>query len=538
MQDFARRNLVLPAAIALVAAGAVVLLWQALRSDHVARVANVTEATSYGTRSELARRLIVQLESLEALADSWISASAERPDVKGPLAAIRFEGVEVIAWSGDDGARFVATSSDPESSLVPTDSQWAAVAPLIAEAEAATKAAAVGPYVDDDGHATFRYYSPVRRGARHGTLVAVIDAHDLLAALLVDEASGYEIRVSCCDGVELYRRDAADDALPSAWTHDGWIVPAPGLLWNVRHRPLPELRAVLDTSAVDSVLIVGLALALLLGGLVFETRRANDRAAAANAAEQRLRVLHRELEERVIGRTQKLGEVLRDLNTINLAVSHDLRSPLNAISLVTGQLEASNRDEVARPRLAKIAANVARMTAMLNRLLGYARTAAFGAELEEVDMHALAEKVVREQSLDAHTVTIAAMPSALADRVIVHILLSNLVANAVQHARAGRALRIEIGSRGSDDGIPAYFVRDNGLGLDAALAAQLFKPLRDRQRDPGSGGLGLGLAIAARVVDRHGGRIWVESEPGRGTTFLFTLQPGPNAADAPEPDDE
>jgi signal transduction histidine kinase len=538
MQDFTRRNLVLPAAIALVAASAMVLLWQTLRSNHVARVASVTDATSYATRSELARRLIVQLQSLEALADSWISAETERPDVKGALAAIRFEGVEVVAWSGDDGARFVATSANPESSHVPTEAQWAEVAPFIAEAERATKATAVGPYVDDAGHSTFRYYSPVRRGLRYGTLVAVIDAHDLLDALLVDEAVGYEIRVSCCDGVELYRRGAADDGLPSAWTRDGWIAPAPGLVWNVRHRPSPDLPAHLDTSAVDSVLIVGLALAMLLGGLVFETRRANDRAAAANAAEQRLRVLHRELEERVIARTQKLGEVLRDLNTINLAVSHDLRSPLNAISLVAGQLEASNRDEVARPRLEKIAANVTRMTAMLNRLLGYARTAAFGAELEDVDMRALAEQVVREQSLDAHTVTIAAVPPALADRVIVHILLSNLVANAVQHAGAGRSLRIDIGSRGMDGDVPAYFVRDNGLGLDASLAAQLFKPLRDRQGAQGSGGLGLGLAIAARAVHRHGGRIWVESEPGRGTTFLFTLQPEPNAADAHERDDD
>jgi signal transduction histidine kinase len=538
MLDFARRNLVLPVAIALVAASAVVLLWQALRNDHEERVSNLTQVTSYATRSELARRLIAQLGSLEALADSWISAEADRPDIKGPLAAIRFEGVDIVAWSGDDGARFVATSANPESSHVPTNPEWAAVAPFITEAETAATATAVGPFVDAEGHATFRYYSPVRRGGRYGTLVAVIDSYDLLAALLVDEAVGYEIRVSCCDGVELYRRGAAEEGVPSAWTHDGWIAPAPGLIWNVRHRPSPELQADLDTSGVDSVLIVGLALAMLLGLLVFETRRANDRAAAANAAEHRLRVLHRELEERVIARTQKLGEVLRDLNTINLAVSHDLRSPLNAISLVAGQLDASNSDEIARQRLGKIAANVARMTAMLNRLLGYARTAAFGAELEDVDMGALAEQVVREQSLDAQSVTIAALPPALADRAIVHILLSNLVANAVQHARAGRALRIEVGSRSTDGGVPAYFVRDNGPGLDAALAAQLFKPLRDRQGAQGSGGLGLGLAIAARAVDRHGGRIWVESEPGRGTTFLFTLQPEPNAADAPEPDDE
>jgi signal transduction histidine kinase len=537
MQDFRARNLLLPVAIAVVAAGAIVLLWLALRTTHVMRVANVTEATSYATRSELARRVMVQLESLEALADSWISAWSERPDVQAPLAAIRFEGVEIVAWSGDDGARFVATSADPASSHVPTDAQWAVVAPFIAEAETARTATTVGPFADASGHPTFRYYSPVQRGARHGTLVAVIDAHDLLDALLIDEAIGYEIRVTCCDGVELYSRGAADEGLPSAWTRDGWIAPAPGLVWNVRHRPSPELRADLDTSALDSVLIVGLALAALLGGLVFETRRANDRAAAANAAEQRVRSLHRDLEDRVIARTQKVGGILRDLNTINLAVSHDLRSPLNAISLVTGQLEASNPDEVTRQRLAKIAANVTRMTAMLNRLLGYASTAAFESELEEVDMRMLAEQVAREQSLDSQTVTIGALPLALADRVIVHILLSNLVANAVRHARAGRSLRIEIGSRNTEAGIPAYFVRDNGVGLDAALADQLFKPLRDRQRGQG-GGLGLGLAIAARAVDRHRGRIWVETERGRGATFLFTLQPEPGAADPAGEDDD
>jgi len=117
--------------------------------------------------------------------------------------------------------------------------------------------------------------------------------------------------------------------------------------------------------------------------------------------------------------------------------------------------------------------------------------------------------------------------------VIVHILLSNLVANAAQHGR-GRVLHIEIGSRGTEGEVPTYFVRDNGPGLDAALAAQLFKPLPDRQRASGNGGLGLGLAIAARAVDRHGGRIWIESEPGGGTTFLFTLRPETGSTDADE----
>jgi signal transduction histidine kinase len=146
-------------------------------------------------------------------------------------------------------------------------------------------------------------------------------------------------------------------------------------------------------------------------------------------------------------------------------------------------------------------------------------------------MRALAEQVVREQSLDVETVSIGQLPPARVDRVITHILLSNLVANAAKHGRSGRALRVEIGSIETHSGVPAYFVRDNGPGLDPELAARLFKPLPERPRT-GSSGLGLGLAIAARAVDRHGGRIWVESTPGRGATFLFTLRAPPRDDDA------
>jgi signal transduction histidine kinase len=527
MQRSARRDIVLPLAIALVAMGAVVLLWQALRSDHERRVANVAEATSYATRSELARRLMVQLESLRTLADFWISTEEDlsRPDATAPLALIRFEGMDAIAWGADGGARFLVTSVNPVAGYVPTVDEWALLAPLVEEARVAPGPMAAGPFVDADGHATFRYYLPIERWGRSGALVAVIDAHDMLAALLVDEALGYAIRVVCCDGVELYRRGQPDAELPGTWARGGWIAPAAGIRWNVTHRPSAELSADLATSAVDSVLIVGLALAFLLGVLVYETRRANERAAAANAAEARIRKLHRELEGRVMARTQKLDDVLRDLNTINLAVSHDLRSPLNAISLVTGQLQETNCDEATARRLEKIGSGVARMTQMLDRLLGYARASAFASERVDVDMRTLAERVVGEQSLDARTVAIGTLPAARVDPVITHILLSNLVANAVKHGRGSRGLRLEIGSTAGEDGVPIYYVRDYGPGLDPQLAEQLFRPLAERPKAEGKSGLGLGLAIAARAVEAHGGRIWVDSVPGRGTTFSFTLRP-------------
>ncbi len=534
MQESLRR-IALPAAIAIAAAAAVVLLWQQLRGDYQTRIASVVEATSYATRSELARRLSVQFQSLDLLADSWMSADeASQPPAELPAEVVRFQGVDAIAWVTDDGRRLLATHDRPAKGYVPSDTEWAPFVAWAAEAIAAPAATVHGPFVDGEGHGILRYYVPIQRGTRRGALLAVIDSQDLLKGLLADEAVGYELRVTCCGGAELYKRGTAEEALPAAWHRDGWIAPAPGIRWNVAHAPTRDLAAALRTTAVDSVLIVGLALAMLLGGLVFETRRANERAAAANDAEQRVRKLNRELEERVVARTQRLQDVLRDMNTINLSVSHDLRSPLNTISLAAGQLQAANQDEVAGRRLDKIVAGVARMTGMLDRLLGYARTSAFESDLEDVDMRALAAQAVREQSLDERSVSIGPLPAARADRVITHILLSNLIANAARHGRGGHGLKIEIGSRDTEAGGPAYFVRDHGPGLDPALAEQLFRPLADRPIARGTPGLGLGLAIAARAVERHGGRIWVESTPGQGTTFLFTLRPA--ATDA-EPDE-
>jgi hypothetical protein len=167
----------------------------------------------------------------------------------------------------------------------------------------------------------------------------------------------------------------------------------------------------------------------------------------------------------------------------------------------------------------------------LDRLLGYARSAAFASERADVDMRALAERVVDEQALDTRMVAIGNLPSARVDPVITHILLSNLVANAVRHGQGSRALKLEIGSTKGGDGVPVYYVSDNGPGLDPELAKQLFRPLAERPKVEGRSGLGLGLAIAARAVEAHGGRIWVDGAPGRGATFSFTLRTAATAED-------
>jgi signal transduction histidine kinase len=410
---------------------------------------------------------------------------------------------------------------------VPTENEWRAIRSSVAEAHQAESEAIVGPQIDADGHPIFRFYVPVRGERGPGVLVAVFDARDMLESLLLDQAPGYEIAVSCCDGVELYRRGTSTAEVPTAWVRAGRIAPAPGVLWSIEHRPSAALTADLGTRAIDSVLLVGLALSLLLGALLYERGRADDRAAAATAAEHAVRAMNRDLENRVAARTKDLDDVLGDLNTINLSVSHDLRSPLNAIALLAHRLRDADRGDGNAEVLAeRVLANVQRMTSIMDRLHGFSRASSFQYRIERVDMRSLAEQVVREQTAGAPvcpTIEVGDLPPTDADPAMIHVVLTNLIANALKYAaRATGEIEIEVGWC-DHDGEIAYFVRDDGPGFDEGIATELFKPML-RRPQTGSDGMGLGLAIAARVVARHDGEIWARSAPGQGATFYFTLR--------------
>lgn len=531
------RSLLAPLLTSAVTASAVVWAWQALVDGHERKMANVTEAVSYSTRSELARRLMAQFETFRDLASFW-GRHARLPANQWSEAArielSRFAGVDAIVWSEPGGPRFFTTGANLVLDHVPTEDEWQAIQSSVAEAHAAEVEAIVGPDPDAQGHPIFRFYAPVTGEGQQGVLVAIIDAHDMLESLLLDEAPGYEIGVSCCDGMQLYRRGPRVSDVPAAWVHEGRIAPAPGILWSVEHRPSAALAAEFDTRAIDSVLVIGLALSIMLGALLYERGRADDRAAAAAAAEQAVRAMNKELENRVAARTKDLNDVLGDLNTINLSVSHDLRSPLNAVSLLAQRILAAARDDQTDKLANRVLANVERMAGIMDRLHGFSRASTFDYCIEQVDMRALAEEVVREQAADAPSgavVAVTDLPPAAADRTMMHVVLTNLVGNALKYVGRESDAIIEVGSC-EHGGEIAYFVKDNGPGFDESLAADLFKPMMRLPATAAREGLGLGLAIAARVVERHGGRIWARSAPGMGATFYFTLPRPPAAAQA------
>jgi signal transduction histidine kinase len=526
-----RDPIVAPLAVSAVAATAVVLLWLGLRADHESKVAQVTEAASYATRSELAQQLIQQFRAFRELADFWSSNQRGQGVVDSAIPLVLFEGVDLIAWNEQGGARFLTDGSELAFDREPSDAEWAPLQQLL-PAERPTRTTISGPVIDADGHAIFSLIMPVSGANQQASLVGLIDAHDALSGFLADEAPGYDIRVTCCEGVELYNRGTPEARMPETWTRSGWIEPEPGMLWNVSHRPSPGLAADLTPWATNAVLFVGLAMSFLLGALVYQTKLAKNRAAAASAAEHSVRMLNRNLEDQVALRTKDLHEVLADLNTINLSVSHDLRSPLNAISLLSHRLRLQEgQPEGSKERFDRIAANVKQMANILDRLFGFSRASSFEYSIQDVDMRAIAKQVVHDQSAGDERgpqVEIGDLPHADADETMVHILLTNLVSNALKYSNGSR---IQIGHR-SQDGQSVYFVRDFGPGFDSALSEDLFKPLRRFSGNNKSEGLGLGLTIAARIAQRHGGRIWAEGKIGKGATFFFTL------AEAQRPDPE
>jgi light-regulated signal transduction histidine kinase (bacteriophytochrome) len=110
---------------------------------------------------------------------------------------------------------------------------------------------------------------------------------------------------------------------------------------------------------------------------------------------------------------------------------------------------------------------------------------------------------------------------ASGDRILLRALLSNLLGNAWKFTRGIVSARIEFGREGADE--RAFFVRDNGAGFEMAYADRLFAPFQRLHSTREFEGSGIGLALVARVVSRHGGRVWAEGSPGRGATLRFTL---------------
>jgi DNA-binding response OmpR family regulator len=246
--------------------------------------------------------------------------------------------------------------------------------------------------------------------------------------------------------------------------------------------------------------------------------------AMAELAETRAALVG-ELEQKAAALTQ----ANKELEAFSYSVSHDLRSPLRAIDGYSrilledyGQtIEASGRDCLERVRRA-----AQRMSQLIDDLLMLSRVSRMEAVREPVDLgalvHDIANTLCGQEPARRVQLEVAAGLTASGDPRLLRIALENLLGNAWKFTGTHPEPRIEFGAT-LDAEEPAYFVRDNGAGFDMRYAGKLFAPFQRLHTDDQFPGTGIGLATVQRVIQKHGGRIWVEAAPDRGATFYFTL---------------
>jgi len=234
----------------------------------------------------------------------------------------------------------------------------------------------------------------------------------------------------------------------------------------------------------------------------------------------------------------------REMDAFVYTISHDLKTPLVSLNGFSGALLKESYSQLGKEGkhyLERIQVNVVHMDALITSLLDLSRIGRVVGPIEEINVRPLLREIrdelaVRLKEAGAEFVVPEPLPTVRADRGRLRQVFANLIDNAIKYRSAERALRIEVGCR-QEAGFYRFYVADNGIGIAPRYHDQIFTPFR--KLHPETEGVGVGLAIVKKIVEHHGGRVWVESpsaefipsqaeglkagDEGTGATFYFTL---------------
>jgi two-component system sensor histidine kinase/response regulator len=242
--------------------------------------------------------------------------------------------------------------------------------------------------------------------------------------------------------------------------------------------------------------------------------------------QEHMRQLNQELEGRVLERTKQLVEANEELEAFCYSVSHDLRAPLRAITSTSMILLEENEgklDSEHIEHLLRQAHNSRRLATLIDDLLQLSRIGRRAIDKKMVNLSQLAQEVAADVAMrEWHAppkVDVDPEMYAECDAGLMRLLFENLLDNAFKYSPNGGC--VQVGCHRNGD--TTYFVKDSGIGFDMKYVHKIFLPFERLVLESEFPGTGIGLANVQRIVKRHNGRIWAESEPGQGSTIFFTL---------------
>lgn len=558
-----------PFGIGLGAMAIAISLWQAVVMQEYSYIKKVGKAKLVDARHDIQEGVTARIQGLVRMANRWAlrgKPPREEWESDARLYLKHYAGYQAIAWIAPSYEEQWIVTAKKNKAAMPSGYAWGKQEATMRESFLTGEPRLTQLLDLPDGSKGFIVFVPLFPGKKAaayggGYIAGVFEIQGLLDFIVrEDVVGGYSVRVLAGDKPVYVRNNMKETA--SELGHEMEINQY-GAVWRINMQPTWELVSAEKSSLSQITIVTGIFTSLTLAFMVYFSQRARIKEREAQeinanlkASEEELKKYHEHLEELVETRTKEFVEINKqlqfeitvrkaaedavekhalDLERSNIELeqfayvaSHDLQEPLRIVAGYVQLLERRYKGKLDKDADEFIAYTVDaanRMQMLINDLLAYSRVGSKKKEFKPIDcghILSLARKNL-QAAIDERnaSITFDPMPTIAADALQIEELFMNLIGNAIKYNRQIRpSVHISV--------IPMenewlFSIKDNGIGIDPKYFDRIFVIFQRLHAKNEYSGTGIGLAICKKIVENHGGRIWVESEPGKGSVFYFTI---------------